>query len=83
MPPRAAASIAFSVIPAGTPPSARGFGSEELVTDLWLGAEGPGAFRDGMQALSLQLLDAKRAYLSIKALDDRLFGDALAPAAGR
>jgi hypothetical protein len=56
---------------------------EELVTDLWLGAEDPGAFRDGMQALSEKLLDAKRAYLSIKALDDRLFGDALAPAAAR
>lgn len=56
---------------------------EELVTDLWLGAADPGAFRDGMQALSEKLLDAKRAYLSIKALDDRLFGDALAPVAAR
>src|SRR5712692_7700041 len=56
---------------------------EELVTDLWLGAEDPGAFRDGMQALSEKLLDAKRAYLSIKALDDRLFGDALAPVAAQ
>jgi superfamily II DNA or RNA helicase len=52
---------------------------EELVTDLWLGAEDADAFRAGMHALGDQLLDAKRAYLSIKALDDRLFGDALAP----
>ncbi len=56
---------------------------EELVTDLWLGAEDAHAFRTGMQALGDTLLDAKRAYLSIKALDDRLFGDALAPAATR
>jgi SNF2 family DNA or RNA helicase len=52
---------------------------DELVTDLWLGAEDSRAFRDRMQALGDRLLDAKRAYLSIKALDDRLFGDALAP----
>jgi SNF2 family DNA or RNA helicase len=52
---------------------------EELVTDLWLGAEDADAFRAGMHALGDQLLDAKRAYLSIKALDDRLFGDALTP----
>ena len=56
---------------------------EELVTDLWLGTAGPGAFRDGMRTLSEKLLNAKHAYLSIKALDDRLFGDALAPAAAR
>jgi SNF2 family DNA or RNA helicase len=56
---------------------------EELVTDLWLGAEDAHSFRAGMQRLGDALVDAKRAYLSIKALDDRLFGDALAPAAAR
>jgi SNF2 family DNA or RNA helicase len=56
---------------------------EELVTDLWLGADDARAFHASMQAFGDRLLDAKRAYLSIKALDDRLFGDALAPAAAR
>jgi SNF2 family DNA or RNA helicase len=51
---------------------------EELVTDLWLASEDPSAFRAQMQALGDQLLAAKRAYLEAKALDDRLFGDALA-----
>jgi SNF2 family DNA or RNA helicase len=51
---------------------------EELVTDLWLASEDPSAFRAQMQALGDQLLAAKLAYLEAKALDDRLFGDALA-----
>ena len=51
---------------------------EELVTDLWLASEDPPAFRAQMQALGDQLLAAKLAYLEAKALDDRLFGDALA-----
>ena len=56
---------------------------EEQVTDLWLGAEDSRAFRAGMDALGDRLLDAKRAYLAIKALDERIFGDALAPATAR
>jgi SNF2 family DNA or RNA helicase len=52
---------------------------EEIVTDLWLGANDTGAFRAGMEALGDRLLDAKRAYLAIQDLDDRIFGDALAP----
>ena len=55
---------------------------EEIVTELWLTAEGPEAFRTRMQALGDQLLAAKLGYLEAKALDDRLFGDALAPGAG-
>ena len=51
---------------------------EELVTDLWLASEDAPAFRAQMQALGDQLLAAKLAYLEAKALDDRLFGDALA-----
>ena len=51
---------------------------EELVTDLWLASEDSPAFRAQMQALGDQLLAAKVAYLEAKALDDRLFGDALA-----
>jgi SNF2 family DNA or RNA helicase len=51
---------------------------EELVTDLWLASEDSSAFRAQMQALGDQLLAAKLAYLEAKALDDRLFGDALA-----
>jgi SNF2 family DNA or RNA helicase len=54
---------------------------EELVTDLWLASEDAPAFRAQMQALGDQLLAAKLAYLETRALDDRLFGDALA--AGR
>jgi SNF2 family DNA or RNA helicase len=52
---------------------------EELVTDLWIGSEDREAFRGKMETLGEQLLQAKRAYLGIKALEDRLFGDALAP----
>jgi SNF2 family DNA or RNA helicase len=52
---------------------------EELVTDLWLASEDAATFRAQMQVLSDQLLAAKHAYLEAKALDDRLFGDALAP----
>ncbi len=51
---------------------------EELVTDLWLASEDSRAFRVQMQTLGDQLLAAKIAYLEAKALDDRLFGDALA-----
>ncbi len=54
---------------------------EELVTDLWLASEDSPAFRAQMQALGDQLLEAKFAYLEAKALDDRLFGDALAAGA--
>lgn len=54
---------------------------EELVTDLWLAAEDRPAFRVQMQALGDRLLAAKVAYLEARALDDRLFGDALAPGA--
>ena len=54
---------------------------EELVTDLWLASEDAPAFRAQMQALGDQLLAAKLAYLETKALDDRLFGDALAAGA--
>ena len=39
------------------------------------------AFRAQMQVLGDQLLRAKVAYLETKALDDRLFGDALAAGA--
>ncbi len=52
---------------------------EEIVTDLWLGATDRDDFRTRMHALGDQLLQAKRAYLEIKALDDRIFGEALAP----
>ena len=54
---------------------------EELVTDLWLASEDSPAFRAQMQALGDQLLAAKVAYFEAKALDDRLFGDALAAGA--
>jgi SNF2 family DNA or RNA helicase len=54
---------------------------EELVTDLWLASEDSPAFRAQMLALGDQLLAAKLAYLETKALDDRLFGDALAAGA--
>ena len=54
---------------------------EELVTDLWLASEDQHAFRTHMQALGDQLLAAKLAYLETKALDERLFGDALAAGA--
>jgi hypothetical protein len=56
---------------------------EEIVTDLWLGADDAGAFRAGMEALGDRLLDAKRAYLAIRDLDDRIFGDALVPGGSR
>jgi SNF2 family DNA or RNA helicase len=56
---------------------------EEIVTDLWLGASDHDAFRAGMRGLGDQMLRAKSAYLEIKALDDRIFGDALASAASR
>ncbi len=55
---------------------------EELVTDLWLAADDRDAFRREMQSLGDRLLEAKRAYLAIRALDDRIFGDALAPGRG-
>ena len=54
---------------------------EEIVTDLWLASEDRETFRQHMQALGDQLLQAKHAYLEIKALDDRIFGDSLAPEA--
>jgi hypothetical protein len=53
------------------------------VTDLWLEATDGEAFRAGMQTLGDRMLEAKRAYLEIKALDDRIFGDALGPGASR
>jgi SNF2 family DNA or RNA helicase len=56
---------------------------EEIVTDLWLEATDGEAFRAGMQTLGDRMLEAKRAYLEIKALDDRIFGDALEPGASR
>lgn len=52
---------------------------EELVTDLWLSAESQEDFRQRMDRLGDQLLQAKRSYLEVKALEDRIFGDALAP----
>ena len=54
---------------------------EEIVTDLWFGAADHDAFRAGMRVLGDQMLRAKSAYLEVKALDDRIFGDALAPGA--
>ena len=54
---------------------------EEIVTDLWLGAADHETFRLGMRTLGDQMLQAKSAYLEIKALDDRIFGDALDPGA--
>ncbi len=56
---------------------------EEIVTDLWLASEDHDAFRRRMDGLGEQLLEAKRAYLEIRELDDRIFGDALAPGGGR
>jgi SNF2 family DNA or RNA helicase len=56
---------------------------EEIVTDLWLGAPDRAVFRASMQSLGDQMLQAKRAYLEVKALDDRIFGDALQPGASR
>jgi len=56
---------------------------EEIVTDLWLEATDREVFRAGMQSLGDQMLQAKRAYLEIKALVDRIFGDALGPGASR
>ena len=53
---------------------------EEIVIDLWLAADDTSQFRAGMEALGDRLLEAKRAYTTIKELDDRIFGDALAPA---
>jgi len=52
---------------------------EELMTDLWLAAEDREDFRRRMDRLGDQLLQAKRSYLEVKALEDRIFGDALAP----
>jgi len=54
---------------------------EEIVMDLWLEADDPTAFRARMHDLGDRLLEAKHAYLEAQALDDRLFGDALAPGA--
>ena len=56
---------------------------EEIVTDLWLASEDRDAFRLRMAALGDQLLQAKQAYLEIRELDDRIFGDALTPGGGR
>jgi hypothetical protein len=50
---------------------------------LWLGAADQDSFRAGMHALGDRMLQAKRAYLEVKALDDRIFGDALGPGASR
>ena len=55
---------------------------EELITDLWLSSENRDAFRLRMESLGEDLLKAKRAYFGIKELDDRIFGDALAPGGG-
>ena len=52
---------------------------EDLVTDLWLAAGDREDFRRQMHALGDRLLEAKRAYLEIRTLDDRIFGDALTP----
>jgi SNF2 family DNA or RNA helicase len=52
---------------------------EELVMDLWLGSEDREAFREKMASLGEELLKAKQAYFGIRELDDRIFGDALAP----
>jgi hypothetical protein len=54
---------------------------EEMVLDLWLAADGRDDFRRRMEALGDRLVQAKQAYLEARALDDRLFGDALAPGA--
>ena len=54
---------------------------EEMVLDLWLAADGRDDFRRRMETLGDRLLQAKQAYLEARALDDRLFGDALAPGA--
>ena len=56
---------------------------EEIVTDLWLASEDRDAFRLRMAAFGDRLLEAKQAYLEIRELDDRIFGDALAPGGGR
>ncbi|MFQ5896956.1 MAG: DEAD/DEAH box helicase [Candidatus Methylomirabilia bacterium] len=55
---------------------------EELVTDLWLTSEDREAFRVKMESFGEQLLRAKQAYLGIRELEDRIFGDALAPGGG-
>lgn len=52
---------------------------EELITDLWLASEDREAFRGKMESLGEELLRAKQAYLGIRELDDRIFGDTLAP----
>ncbi len=52
---------------------------EDLVTDLWLESEDRDAFRLKMESLGEQLLRAKQTYLEIKELDERIFGDSLAP----
>jgi len=52
---------------------------EEVVTDLWLASEDRDAFRLKMEFLGEQLLRAKHAYLEMRELDDRIFGDALKP----
>jgi SNF2 family DNA or RNA helicase len=56
---------------------------EDIVMDLWLASEDDDAFRARIDSLGDQLLAAKRAYLEIREADDRIFGDALAPAGSR
>ena len=52
---------------------------EELVVELWASASDESDFHRRMEALGERLSAAKQEYLRQSALDERLFGDRLAP----
>jgi len=52
---------------------------QELVFELWQQSRDFSDFAARMQQLGDRLVEAKRAYLRQKQIDDRLFGDAFAP----
>jgi len=47
----------------------------EIVTDLWASAADPEARRESFEALGDSLLDARRAYLEAKEIDQSLFAE--------
>ncbi|MCI0587996.1 MAG: SNF2-related protein [Planctomycetes bacterium] len=51
---------------------------ENVVMDLWVGAEDGAAFRRGLDELGERMLRAKEAYLEARRVEDRLFGEEFA-----
>lgn len=52
---------------------------EDIVLDLWVGAEDNGQFQTQMEALGEQIVSAKQRYLDQTAYEDKLFANRFVP----